>query len=294
DTCYQHYSLRIPLININGGSSVIMADWFALASSKGLQKNDGAAAHVFSKPQPLENLRAASIRSCSAPGSFAKEHPCDLDISNRNALISEEIPAVKVAWRALSVKNKKREKKPRVVTYEEMCEMVPFERLKGASPVYEPHPGDPIDLKISELLERRSSDLAKICRIYRRAPGHYLLNGRMVQLSLSSDPLHAESGGVSVMDGPLVSQCLVPYLQGSCATARYASLPDNSNCVDLSVHRGAARRQRLSFGDDHRAYEYSKLLGGPREGQARLDAMRIAVEQVELRRQHARTSAMSG
>ncbi|EEQ97300.1 conserved hypothetical protein [Perkinsus marinus ATCC 50983] len=59
-----------------------------------------------------------------------------------------------------------RETKPIVITYKNMAKTAPYKRIEGALPVYGAQPGDAIDLKLSELLQRRP-DLSVICRIQR-------------------------------------------------------------------------------------------------------------------------------
>ncbi|KAF4713035.1 hypothetical protein FOZ63_032833 [Perkinsus olseni] len=248
------YSLRIPLASINVISSAVVVDWYAI-TPRGAERLARPKATPTSPKNLLIDLPSTSIRSFSAPGSLAANNWSDLRAANERALGDASVPALRVAWRSTSTTNRQTmDEKPTVISYREMRTTMPFRRPQGVLLAYQPHPGDPVDSKISKLLQRRP-DLSVICRIHRQvassdqlvdrlrlnhhsstrgavkaiplqAPGQYLLNGREVRLSVTDDPLHAESGGLSISEGPLRSQCLVPYLQGSCATAKYSTLPD--------------------------------------------------------------------
>ncbi|KAF4710135.1 hypothetical protein FOZ62_019729, partial [Perkinsus olseni] len=149
-------------------SSAVVVDWYAITPRGAERLARPKATPASPKKCLLIDLPSTSIRSFSAPGILAANNWSDLRAANERAIGDASVPALRVAWRTISTTNRQTmDEKPTVISYREMRTTTPFRRLQGVLPAYQPHPGDPVDLKISKLLQRRP-DLSAICRIHRQ------------------------------------------------------------------------------------------------------------------------------
>jgi len=133
---------------------------------------------------------------------------------------------------------------------------------------YVADPQDLLDQHVAYFLKHHP-EICQLRRLERKAPGHYDIDGRDVQVEWQYGVLPGEQGFLIALDGPL-RQPFSEYMMMTDVNAEY----DHESLGLKASLQSIPRERRLTFGEDQVGY-------------SRLDAMKLAKEQANFREQAA-------
>eukprot|EP00451_Oxyrrhis_marina_P013220 CAMPEP_0204316474 /NCGR_PEP_ID=MMETSP0469-20131031/5415_1 /ASSEMBLY_ACC=CAM_ASM_000384 /TAXON_ID=2969 /ORGANISM="Oxyrrhis marina" /LENGTH=377 /DNA_ID=CAMNT_0051297251 /DNA_START=19 /DNA_END=1152 /DNA_ORIENTATION=- len=246
------YQLFIPLALIEEEKAKVHEEWFAVDSPKGAPSGD------------LSRLYHASIAAARSP-TVPK---IKLELLFRSGPAESPLPPVEqqlrreLQERELVIQKQKEELQRLSQARIEISEST-SRRIK---PPYKVVEDDPYDVHVEYFFKHRP-DLWQGNSCVRKRSRIYDINGREVELDWHYATSPDEQGFLVVIDGPLW-QPFLPYMEGTEAGAEYCDA-DARQALHL-----VPRNEWVSFGFD-----------APTTG--RLEAMRVAKQQAEIREQEA-------